>query len=184
MTGRRVALLRGINVGRAKRIAMADLRALCEGLGYTDVRTVLNSGNVVFTLGGRSRKDPAVRIHEAIAKELGVSTRVTVLTGEEVLGVVNRNPLANIADNPSRLLVMVPSDERALAGLHPLFERTWGDEALASGSRVVYLWCPAGVLESRLLAEVNRVLGDEGTARNMATMEKLAALAGDEPARR
>ncbi len=56
MSGRQAALLRGVNVGPAKRVAMADLRALVEGLGYTDVRTLLNSGNVVYTAPGRDRR--------------------------------------------------------------------------------------------------------------------------------
>ena len=59
MTDRRVALLRGINVGRAKRISMGDLRALFTGLGYGDVRTLLNSGNVVFTVARKNAGDQA-----------------------------------------------------------------------------------------------------------------------------
>jgi len=77
---RRVALLRGINVGRAKRLAMADLRALVEDLGYGDVRTLLNSGNIIFTVPRTKRGDAAARIEKAIASRLGVSARVYVLT--------------------------------------------------------------------------------------------------------
>jgi uncharacterized protein (DUF1697 family) len=65
--GRRVALLRGINVGRAKRVAMADLRELVESLGYREVRTLLNSGNVVFTVPSGVRGDSARRIEDGIA---------------------------------------------------------------------------------------------------------------------
>ena len=69
MAGRHVALLRGINVGTAKRVAMADLRALVEGLGYGDVSTLLNSGNVVFTVPAKAAKtSPATRIEQALEK--------------------------------------------------------------------------------------------------------------------
>lgn len=64
--GRHVALIRGINVGRAKRVAMADLRALVEDLGYGDVRTLLNSGNVVFTSARRPPAKAAARIEEGL----------------------------------------------------------------------------------------------------------------------
>ena len=74
-----VAFFRGINVGRAKRIAMADLRVLVEGLGHTGVRTVLNSGNVVFTRPASAKGDPAARIEKAIESKLGVSCAVIAL---------------------------------------------------------------------------------------------------------
>src|SRR5204862_6684845 len=77
---RYVALIRGINVGRAKRVAMADLRALVEDLGYGEVRTLLNSGNVVFRVPAARRGDIPGRIEKAITAWLGVSTRVVVLS--------------------------------------------------------------------------------------------------------
>jgi uncharacterized protein (DUF1697 family) len=96
---RRVALLRGINVGTAKRVAMADLRRLFEDLGYGDARTLLNSGNVVFTAVKKRGADDGERIEKAIADRLGVTTRVTVLLGNEVAEAVKENPLGPIADN-------------------------------------------------------------------------------------
>jgi uncharacterized protein (DUF1697 family) len=66
-TGYQVALLRGINVGRAKRVAMADLRALVESLGYGDARTLLNSGNVVFAVPAAAKGDAASRIEKSLA---------------------------------------------------------------------------------------------------------------------
>jgi uncharacterized protein (DUF1697 family) len=178
---RRVALLRGINVGRAKRLAMADLRALVEGLGYGDMRTVLNSGNVVFTVPRGRRDDPAARIETALADRLGVAARVTVLTAAELAVAVAGKPLGALADNPSRLLVAVLADPAAdRARLEPLAQRDWVPEALALGDRVAYLWCPDGVLAGRLAAAVGRSLGDAVTTRNWATLTKLTALAGEE----
>ena len=173
---RRVALLRGINVGRAKRVAMADLRELFETLGYHDVRTVLNSGNVVFAAGKRNAGDDGARIENAIADRLGVTTRVTVLLGREVAEAVRENPLGSVADNPSRLLLMTLRDSKAAAQLKPLLEERWTPEALALRKRFAYLWCPNGIIDSRLRVAADRIVGDAGTARNMATMTKLVTL--------
>src|SRR5439155_16706660 len=114
---RYVALIRGINVGRAKRVAMADLRALVEELGYADVRTLLNSGNVVFTARRAASGDAAARMEKALAAKLAVSARVAVLTADELAAAVAENPLLDVADDPSRLLLAVlrnPADRPKL----------------------------------------------------------------------
>jgi uncharacterized protein (DUF1697 family) len=176
MTGTQIALLRGINVGRAKRVAMPDLRALFEGLGYRDVRTLLNSGNVVFMVPSSVRGASGPRIEAAITAQLGFSARVTVLTADELAVAVEGNPLLKLAPDHSRLLVSVfgtPSDRKQLA---PLAKQDWAPDALAIGARVAYLWCAQGILESPLAKAVNRALGDAVTSRNWATMIKLKAL--------
>jgi uncharacterized protein (DUF1697 family) len=174
-----VALLRGINVGKAKRVAMADLRALLEDLGYAGVRTLLNSGNAVFT----SREEAAAaasRIEKAIASRLGVSARVTVLTATEIAAAVRRNPLPGIARDPSRLMMAVPIEAGSLPRLEPLLKQDWKPEALALGRRVAYLWLPGGTIESRLHQTVERELGGAVTTRNWATVTKLHALLREE----
>src|ERR1700687_2414112 len=131
VASRQVALIRGINVGRAKRVAMADLRALVENLGYGDVRTLLNSGNVVFTTPRAAPGDAAARIEKALATVLGVSARVTVVTAAELAAAITDNPLCEVADDPSRLMVAVlrnPADRRKLA---PLTKQDWGAEVVA-----------------------------------------------------
>ena len=176
MIDRRVALLRGVNVGKAKRIAMADLRKLVEDLGYGDVRTLLNSGNVVFTVLRAASGDAAMRIEKAIGARLGISTRVTVLTAKELAAAVRENPLASVAGDMARMLVMACPDPKAMARLKPLLKESWAPEALSLGPRVAYLWCASGIVASPLWSAANRSLGDAGTARNMATMAKLLAL--------
>jgi len=89
-----IALLRGINVGRAKRIAMADLRALITGLGYANVRTLLNSGNVIFEGPSSKTGDQALRIQNAIAAKLGVSARVSVVTAADLAAIVREKSAA------------------------------------------------------------------------------------------
>lgn len=175
--GRQVALLRGINVGRAKRVAMADLRALLEELGYSDVRTLLNSGNVVFTAPGVKPDDAAARIEEALPKRTGVSSRITVLTAEELAAVVRENPLLDVATDPTRLFAAVLNNKTVRRKLEPLLQKDWAPEVLALGPRVAYIWCPEGLLASQLFEAVGRALGDAVTTRNWATLTKLHALA-------
>lgn len=176
MIDRRVALLRGVNLGGAKRVPMADLRKLVEALGYVDVRTLLNSGNVVFTVPKGVSGDAANRIEKAIEGRLRVSTRVTVLTGQEVAAAVGNNPLVSVAEDPSRLLVLASPDPKAMARLKPLLKERWAPEVLALGPRVAYLWCAAGIVESLLWTAASKSLGHECTARNLTTMTKLLAL--------
>ena len=177
MTGRKVALIRGINVGRAKRVAMADLRALVEGLGYRDVRTLLNSGNVAFTAAGKTQRETASRIEKAMAAKTGVAARVMVMTEAELAEAVDENPLLPVAHDPSRLLVAVFNEPADRARLDVLTKKDWAPDVLAVGRRVAYLWCPAGMIESPLALAVGRALGDAVTTRNWTTMTKLRALA-------
>jgi len=173
MNDRQVAFLRGINVGRAKRVAMADLRALFAELGYRDVQTLLNSGNVVFGPSNGSPAETASRIEEALPARLGLSSKVTVLGAREVATIVQENPLTPVADNPSRLLVMILADPARLRLLEPLLKDDWSPEALALGRRAAYLWCPNGLLSGRLAEAAGRLLGDGVTTRNWATVTKI-----------
>ena len=176
-TGKHVALIRGINVGRAKRVAMQDLRALVEDLGYSEVSTLLNSGNVVFA-SSRAAGNAGARIEKELGTRLGVPARVIVLTAAELAAIVKGNPLGKVADDPSRLLVAVfakPQDRRRLS---ELARQDWAPEKLAIGPRAAYLWCPNGVLKNRLFEEIGRVLGESVTTRNWSTMMKLHAAAG------
>jgi uncharacterized protein (DUF1697 family) len=177
MASTQIAFIRGINVGRAKRVAMADLRKLVADLGYGNVRTLLNSGNIVFTTSRATSGDAAARIEKAMAKTLGVSARVFMLSAEDLSAAIAANPLAKVASDPSRFLVAVLENPADLKRLKPLTKQDWDGEALAIGQRVAYLWCPEGILASELLVEVMGLLGDAATTRNWATMLKLAALA-------
>ncbi len=175
MLHRQVALLRGINVGRAKRIAMADLRALVECLGYVDVRTLQNSGNLVFAAEGPTT-DAAAQIEAAIGERLGISTRATVLTAEELAVVVEENPLLDGAEDHSRLLVAFLMHAADRSKLTVLARLDWAPEAIALGACVAYLWCPGGVLASRLHAAIVQTLDNAVTVRNWSTTTRLQAL--------
>ncbi len=164
-TVRYAALLRGVNVGKAKRIAMADLRALVGDLGYGDVRTLLNSGNVTFAARDGDEATIARRIEDAIAERAGFSSAVIVVSRDGLETIVRENALAAQADNPSRLLVAFVRDVGALDELTPLTARDWTPERLHVGRRAAYLWCPGGVLAGTLMEAAGRVLGDRTTTR-------------------
>ena len=171
---RYVALFRGINVGRAKRVAMADLRTMFEDLGFSDVRTVLNSGNVVCTLASISDQDIASVIETELERRAGFFARVTVLSASDLAGIVEQNPLVDVANNPSRHLVAVFKDAADLGLLNPLKKRDWGGpDLLALGPQAAYLWCPSGVLASPIPDAIGRLVGDRVTTRNWATILKL-----------
>jgi uncharacterized protein (DUF1697 family) len=176
-TARYVALIRGVNnIGTSRRVAMADLRVLFEGLGFRDVCTLLNSGNVIFSASNQTRDDVLARVEKGLAAKLDLTSRVTLLSGQEVAAVVRYNPFSDVASNPSDLLVVVPRMRSDQGRLRPLLKERWAPEAFALGSRVAYVWCANGVSRSRLWAAVDRALERSGTARNIATFTKLKAL--------
>jgi uncharacterized protein (DUF1697 family) len=174
--GRQVAFIRGINVGRAKRVPMAELKAVIEDFGYTDVRTLLNSGNVVFTSPNDAPAEAAARIEKALVLRLNVDARVVVLTAAELVKVVAENTLLEVASDPSKLIVAIPFNAADRARLEPLLSQDWDEDAIALGKRAAYLWCAGGILESRLPQTVSRALKDAVTTRNWATMLKLQEL--------
>ncbi len=174
-----VALLRGINVGRGNRVAMADLRQVAESLGWRDVATIQATGNLIFK-GPRARSQAvtrrlADRLQKALLDQLGVVTRVVVFTAAEVDTIIREQPLGARADSSSRLLVAAYVDPGARRQLETLLPEEWAPEALALGTHAAYLWCPNGILASPLAAAVARVTGSGLTSRNWATWMKLSA---------
>jgi uncharacterized protein (DUF1697 family) len=174
-----IALLRGVNVGKAKRVPMADLCKLVESLDFEHVRSVLNSGNVVFSGAPTPPAKVAAAIEELLVLRLGVAARVIVLDKEELASIIAANPLVDVATDHSRLLAFVFWDPSMREALAPLREQDWSPGAFAVGERAAYVWCPDGVLDSPVAAAVNKVLGDKTTSRNWNTMVKLYALCCD-----
>jgi len=174
---RQIAFLRGINVGRNKRIAMSALRSLVEELGYEDVRTHLQSGNVVFTTSaspGRAAK----AMEDELAAKLGISVRVLVRTDKELAGVVDRNPLGDVATDPTRLLVTFLSGRPDPARLRGLDPADYGPDVYRVRDREVYVWCPNGLAASKLgHAFWEKRLELTATGRNWRTVTRLLELA-------
>lgn len=171
-----VALFRGINVGRAKRVAMVDLRALLESLGFGGVRTLLNSGNAVFDGPAEPQANLARRIQAAAASKLGVDALVIVKSAKDFAAVVAGNKLAAVATDPSRLLVAFTNDAKSLAALESIANAHWGAEAVHVGKHAAYVWCANGILESKTGAALLGGLGQTGTTRNWSTVTKIHAL--------
>jgi uncharacterized protein (DUF1697 family) len=171
-----VALLRGINVGKNKRVAMADLRAAIESLGYADARTLLNSGNAVFTSGRALKKAAAEELRAALEKKTGVSSRFTLRSAAELGAVIEANPLLDVATDHTRLFAVFVTDPADLAKVKPLLKQAWKPEQVVLGPGVVYIWCPNGLLESKATAAVGKALGEGHTIRNWATVLKISEI--------
>ena len=171
-----VAFIRGINVGRARRVSMADLRRIVEDLGCAEVRTFLNSGNVIFDAPATTARAAASRIEASIEKQVGIAVRVIVLSASQLASVVRENPLARYATDPSRLLVTILMDRNDRRPLQALTRRDWSPEMIAVGTHAAYLWCPGGITESDVNDAVNEIVEGRATARNWTTVVKLDRL--------
>src|SRR5262249_47458308 len=106
-----------------------------------------------------------------------VSSKVTILTADELAAIVATNPLERHVTDPSRMLVTVVSEPKSRSRLEPLAAQRWAPDALVLGPRVAYCWCEAGVLESPLALAVPKTMGDGATSRNWTTLTKLHAIA-------
>lgn len=172
MTTRYVALLRGINVGGRTRVAMDDLRRLFADLGYGDVTTYIQSGNVLFDADGPAAP-VAAAIEEGIASELGLSVTVVLRSAAELDAVVDANPFAGRVPDPSKLHVTFLAAEPAGTVEVP---PGVADE-LAVAGREVYLHCPGGYGRTKLdNGFFERGLGVPATTRTWTTVRKLRDL--------
>jgi uncharacterized protein (DUF1697 family) len=177
--GMHIALVRGINVGGHKQVAMADLRDLCTALDFGDVRSLLQSGNLVFRASSRDGNELERLLEAAAEKRLGLRAGFHVRNAREWRAVVESNPFAREAScDPGHLLVtffkQAPKDRDAEA-LHAAIT---GRETFRVRGREAYFFYPDGVGRSRLThALIEKKLGTSGTARNWNTVLKLAALA-------
>lgn len=166
---RYAALLRAVNVGGVT-VRMTDLKALCETCGFTEVRTYIASGNVVF-----DTKEPRAKVKsalEAALKDLvGKPVPVFLRTGSELAAVVAANPFAD--GNPSRVMAVFLDDSPPHDTLERVMHQTV--EQIAPGAREIFIHYPDGMGQSKLRVRA----AEPGTARNMNTVAKLAELAGD-----
>jgi len=174
---RQVLLLRGINVGPRNRIAMPSLRERLTAAGFVDVRTHLQSGNIVLC-SDASPEQLAGECRRLIADGYGLNIDVVARTGEELAGVVRRNPLAEVAVDPKRYQVSFCSEEPDEELVHRLSALAAPAERLVAAGRELYAWHPDGIARSRLWAELGgRRMGMTVTSRNWTTVTTLLAIA-------
>jgi uncharacterized protein (DUF1697 family) len=172
-----VALLRGVNVGGKAKLAMADLREIVAGCGFEDVRTYIQSGNVVFTTPGKADPDAvAATLATAIAAGSSVAPDVVVRTAAELAAVVDANPFLRRGEDTAHLHVSFTGTKPDL-GIDDLAR--YAPEEAATAGREVYLFLPNGMGRSKLAADLARRSRPPGTARNWRTVTKLLEMAGD-----
>jgi uncharacterized protein (DUF1697 family) len=173
-----VVMLRGINLGPNRRVPMAELRALFGEAGYPDVRTYVQSGNVVL----ESTAKPAELEREAaalIAERFGFDVPVVVRTRRELAAVVKLDPLGDVVSNPKRYQVSFLSAKPTAAVVKTLQAAATGDERVVCHGREIYAWHPEGVARSKLWnALAGKGLGVTATARNWTTVTMLLEMAG------
>ncbi len=176
---RYIVLLRGINVGGHRPVAMADLRTVLTDLGYEDVRTHLQSGNVVLS-SDASAEHTRQTIEDALAATFGDGIEIFVRTRAELAEVIAGDPLHAVADNPSRYVVMFLSGKPDASALKAAKAADVGDERFAAAGRAIYVWCADGLHNAKLAKLLSeKRLGVSATARNWNTVVKLLELAGE-----
>lgn len=173
-----VALLRGVNVGKGNRVPMADFKRMLESLGYTEVSTLLNSGNAVFTSTAHSPSKHASAIAAALKQSLGVFTPVIVKSAAQLSTIIGASPIHPPEAEHSKYLVAFAAEDEALAALTPLQALAQGSERFVVTKVAAYLHCPGGILQSQLGEALLGKVGKHVTTRNWATVLKLSAQAG------
>lgn len=173
---RLVLLLRGINLGSQRRVGMGQLRALLEEGGHSRVRTHLQSGNVVID----TEQTPAVVVRyteRAISERFGFEVDVIARSREQLAAVVAADPLATLATDPARHIVVFLSADPDPAALRRLQATDFAPEEMRAAGREVHAWCPDGVNASPVIGAITKArLAPTTTARNWTTVCRLLAL--------
>jgi uncharacterized protein (DUF1697 family) len=153
---------------------MADLRSLLSALGYGDVRTLLQSGNVLLSSLARPAAAP---IESAIAAGTGVRSKVIVLSLKEFSDLALANPLLDVSDDLSKMVITFLDDDILPAGFERPSDAELAPERLVITPRAIYQWCPDGILKSKLGPSWWRQLGPLATTRNVRTVNRILAAA-------
>jgi uncharacterized protein (DUF1697 family) len=164
------ALLRAINVGGTGKLAMTDLRAICERCGFTDVTTYIQSGNVVFR---SKRAEASVKklLVQGLSEKVGKPVTVYLRSAADLDTVLEENPFT--AAPPNRVIVMFLEAPVPRGGLDGI--ETPGGEQLSAKGRELFIHYPEGMGNSRLVVPFAKT----GTGRNLNTVRKLRALLAD-----
>jgi len=169
-------LLRGINMGGHKKVAMSDLAALAADLGFENPRTLLQSGNLVFSAAGRSSDVLEALVEKELAKKLDLVTRVFVRAAAEWTKIVAANPFLDEAGrDPAHLALMLLKDKPSPKAAASLKGSIVGREYFEVRGRELYAFYPDGFADSKFTtALIDRKLETTATARNWNTVLKIA----------
>ena len=175
-----IGLLRAINLAGRNRVGMADLRKLLTGLGLENVRSLLQSGNLVFRSDAHTSAQLERLLEDAAKHRLGLETDFFVRTARDWKAVIAGNPFPREAErDPGRLLVIFLKDAPDRDGVKALESAITGREVVRAKGRHAYIVYPDGIGRSRLTnALIEKKLGTRGTGRNWNTVRKLGELAG------
>ncbi len=177
---RYAALLRGINLGSRNKVVMGDLRELVESLGYEDVSTYVQSGNVVFSSSLTSPARIEKSIEDGIRRRLGLEVATLVRSARDLETIVGKNPFIRARGgtrDPATLHVTFLSGAPSLSKAEELRSKHPGPDDLAFSGREVYLCCPNGYGRSKLgNSFFEKELGVDATTRNWRTVTKLLEL--------
>ena len=178
-----IALLRAVNLGGATQVAMTDLRERVGRAGYSEVRSLLQSGNLVFRSRETSSEAVEQHLNATLAPRLGASTEFFVRTASEWRSIVERNPFPRESEaDPGHLLVTALRSAPSPEAWKRLAEAIVGRERVSGGGREAYIVYPDGVGRSKLTVRlIESKLGTRGTSRNWNTVQKLDAMASRDP---
>lgn len=170
-----VALLRGVNVGRNRRIAMADLRTSLAELGYDNVHTYLQSRNVVFVAPEEPEESVASAIEHRLVRDFGMNVGTVVRTAEQLDTLIGQCPVE--VGDPTRFLVLFLSRKPDRDRLARMDTASFAPEEMGMGERDMYFSLPEGVRNARLPAFAHKHVSGPVTTRNWNTATRLHALA-------
>ena len=172
-----IAFFRGINVGGNNALPMKQLAAAFEGIGLADVRTYIQSGNVVFSCSNTTAPQLVKRIGACVAKGFGFEPRVLVLSSRELEKAAAANPFPQADADPKSLHLFFLEQTPAAADITGLTRLRANTEAFVLKGKVFYLHTPAGFGTSKLAARVEKLLGTAATARNWRTVHAVIDMA-------
>jgi len=168
-----IALFRGVNVGASHRLPMKELKVVLEKNGCVDVRTYIQSGNVILSSAMSDTDRLARRLTVAVSRSHGFEPRVLLLTRGEFESAVAGNPFPEASENPRSLHLFFLAGVPTKADLKSIGALKTQTERFALRDRIFYLHTPQGFGTSKLAERAERLLGVEGTARNWRTVTTL-----------
>jgi uncharacterized protein (DUF1697 family) len=174
---RYVALLRGINVGGNNMIKMETLRATLSALGFENVKSYINSGNLIFDTSKTDDGKLAKKIHDAILKEFGFDISVMVRSRAEITEIIKGNPYEGQFENDKDVHVFFLGSELTADQKKRLLELINDNELIAIDGRTIYYGLRISIIDSLLgKGFIDKKLKIPATARNWRTVKKIADL--------